>query len=585
MAPDPPAAAVRASLPRRRAWSAAAAVAAALISTLGAGCAGIPTEGPVKSGRDVSSGQEASDPYVRVFAEPPRGGENVYQIVEGFLEASGTVEADYATARAYLAPVAGRSWRPRFRISVYDHNDVIVSQPQAGLVEFAAQEVGSVDDQGGFTAAEPGQKTRATFRLARVSGEWRIVDMPPGLYVSQQDFEREYRALDLYYFDPDRRVLVPDPVFLPVGAGLATALTKALIQGPSRWLATTTVSELPSGTVLDGESVDVDNGVANVRLSERALAADLRARERMIAQLVSTLMQVPEVSAVRVSAGGTVLSTDGGRSVHEAGDVSRYEPVERSVAQTGYYLRGGRLYSLGPTAMTGPLGDGNRPISAAAASPDGAAIAAVSADRRTLWTAQSSAPASLRVRGRGQALHSPSYDQFGNLWVVDGDGVNPAVRWLPVSGDALPVVVPQLGGASVPVLRVSDDGTRLALVAVRDGRSEVLVGVVQREPGRLVVSQLRRMGHRLLSARGLAWAEADRLVVLAAEARTQLQPYYVSLDGAHVEPGEPLAGIASIAAAPGQPLLAATTDRRVWRLRPDGPWVQVAPGEYPLYPG
>jgi hypothetical protein len=287
---------------------------------------------------------------------------------------------------------------------------------------------------------------------------------------------------------------------------------------------------------------------------------------------------------VRVTVRGGPLSTNG-KSLYEAGDVSRYEPVDRRVAQTGYFLRDSRLNAIGPPALTGPLADGTRPLSGAAASPDGSAIAGISADRRTLWTAPRSSPASLRVRGRGQALHSPSYDQFGNLWVVDGHGADPVIWWLPASGKGLPVSVPQLGGASIRVLRVSDDGTRVGLVTTRGTRSEVFVGVVQREPARLVVSQLRRMGHRLLSARDLAWADGSRLVVLAAEARAQLQPYYVSLDGSHVEPGEPLADIDSIAAAPDQPLLAATTDGRIWRLRPDGPWVQVAPGEYPIYPG
>jgi hypothetical protein len=191
----------------------------------------------------------------------------------------------------------------------------------------------------------------------------------------------------------------------------------------------------------------------------------------------------------------------------------------------------------------------------------------------------------LRVRLRGRALHSPTYDQFGNLWVVDGDGPRPAVHYLPARGAAQRAVLPQLGDAGILVMRVADDGTRVALVATEGGRSQVLVGVVQREPRRLVVTQLRRMGHRLLSARDLAWSQGDELVVLAAEARAQLQPYYVNLDGSQVQPGETLADIASIAAAPGQPLLASTTDKQVWRLRTGGPWTRIGPGEQPVYPG
>ena len=71
-------------------------------------------------------------------------------------------------------------------------------------------------------------------------GQWRICDAPSELLLTQAQFADDYELRNLYFFDPDDRFLVPDPVYVPLEAS-TTSLTKRLLQElqtpPVDWLA------------------------------------------------------------------------------------------------------------------------------------------------------------------------------------------------------------------------------------------------------------------------------------------------------------------------------------------------------------
>ena len=60
---------------------------AALATALLAGCAGVPTSGPV---REHDTGDEQVNPVVNVAPVPPGDGASAMLVVEGFLHAMGT---------------------------------------------------------------------------------------------------------------------------------------------------------------------------------------------------------------------------------------------------------------------------------------------------------------------------------------------------------------------------------------------------------------------------------------------------------------------------------------------------------------
>ena len=77
--------------------------AAVLVIVLAAGCAEIPTSGPVVEGEAVPEQLPVSVGFV---PNPPVAGASETDIVQGFLEAMASYEAGYQTAKEFLTPDA-----------------------------------------------------------------------------------------------------------------------------------------------------------------------------------------------------------------------------------------------------------------------------------------------------------------------------------------------------------------------------------------------------------------------------------------------------------------------------------------------
>lgn len=562
-------------------------LAVLLAGALLSGCADIPSSG-TPGERYVAAPQVAQqDSSVRVFAEGPRPGDNVYAIVSGFLEASGTVEKGFVTAREYLTPAKAASWNPAAQTTVYDQAEVRLSGGEGDRILFTAPAVGYVDAHGSYTPAPVGVQVDATLHLTKVAGNWRIDALPAGLYVSRQDFQREFAGVNVYFFHgyPRPSVLVPDPVFLPLRQDLPTALAGALVRGPSAWLAPAVVSELPKTAALAGP-VTVASGVASVRLTPASVPDQGVARDNMLGQIVMTLTEDPDVRAVEVRADDTALELGGRKRTRlTRADVTFFLPADMGPrTPSAYFVRDGQAYTLGAPAVRGPFGPSVK-LAEIAVAPGEGLIAGVSKDRTTLWTASSNTPDQVTVRLKGVSLRSPSFDQDGNLWIVDGTGTGVVVRRVPPTGPPVAVAMRGLLPRQVVRLRVAADGTRVGLLLRTVSGSQVYMGLVTDSPSGVGVSGVRRLGHRLRAPRDIAWAEGDHLVVLAAERNAQPQPYLLKIDGSESDPAGPLAEITSVSAAPGQPLLAGTSKRQIFRLRAGGAWTRVGTGSVPRYPG
>jgi len=561
-----------------------------------AGCASVPSSGPVQEGREIPAADQ-QPPYIRVFPEPPRGGEDPYQIVDGFLDtAAASAEPGFATARQYLTPRARSRWNPSTHIVVVDSTGgTTVSARTVDRLELKAAKVGTVDGGGTFRPAATGEKARAEFGLRKVGGQWRIDSLPDGLYVSRLDFDREYRPFNVYYFDPSLQLLVPDPVYLPIRVGLPTALTRAVLRGPTSWLRPAVRNAVPAHTSLTGD-VSLDAGIVRVPLSEDVLSAGTEQRQRLSAQLVWTLSQLPGFGAVEISGGGQLLAVPGSPAEQTLPQWRRYDPVSLVQATVGgYLLRDRRLLSLRkspPTPVTGPFGTGRLAVRSVALSPVDDIVAGVSADGRLLYESRSAADSKALARLRGTSLGTPSWDALGRLWVVD-ESPSGRLLWVLSAGEGprtvtLPKSLATLPhGAQVKAARISVDGTRIVMVVSRPGGSSVLLGRVQPRAGAdgFAVAGLHPVAQSLVQVRDVAWRDSATLAVLGRAASGPLQPYYVSVEGADLQPRGSLAGIRTLAAAPGQPLLVGTADGFVWQQTKGLSYSKVSRGSLPIYPG
>lgn len=561
--------------------------AGVLLGALLAGCAAIPTSGVPETVRADGAAPAQGRPEVRVVAPGPRSGDGMLGIVSGFLEASGTVDANFAIARKFLAPAAASRWNPRASLTIYDHTDVSLSERGGSRVLLSAPADGSVDDQGVFTAKPAGVQTTAAFSLVRVDDEWRIDSVPTGLLVSRQDFDREYVHLDAYFLakPPHSPVLVPDPVYVPRSSALPTAMIEAVLRGPSRWLSGVAMSAAPAGARLAGPITQAA-GAALVRLTPESVPADGIQRDLMLAQLVMTLTQDPEIVSVEVQGpDGYLTLGDAGTSRLRRIDVTPYLPGDlRQTTAPAYFVRDKAAYTAGLTITQGPFAP-DVPLAEIAVTPGGPLIAGISADRRTLWMARSEEPRKLTVRARGAALRSASFDSDGNLWVLSGAGSATVVRRYPPTGPAVKVSISGFEPRQITRLRVAADGVRVALVLSTVEGSQVYLAQASESAIGVAIVALRRLAAGLLQPRSVDWADPGTLVVLATEKNAQAQPFGVSLSGPIEALAPPLADMTEISIAPPDlPMIAATSKNQIWRLRGDT-WVREGAGGAPSYPG
>ncbi len=548
------------------------------------GCASIPTSGPVEQLGEVRTDRD--DPFVRVLAKGPTDGMSQEQIVGGFLRASASFDDDHATARSFLAPESASAWDPSRGAVVYaDDTDERIVDRKGDIVQLQARQVASISSRGEYSSADTDATVRANFALRQVDGQWRIADLPDGLFLTPLDVDRSYRSFDLYFLDPTSTRLVPNAIRVPVGPFASTSLVTALLQGPTSWLAPAVRTAFPEGTQLTVPSAPVKDGVVQVDLDSRVLDASAADREALSAQLVWTLRQLPEVSAVRVSSSGVPLP---GVAVEQRRDSWPAYSPDGVVAGDGYLSRGGRLLQLVAGELRqvpGKLGDGSVPAVDPGASPEGDQLAALSPSHRTLYLTTPDPDAPVRARLTGTRLTAPSWDPFGTVWVADADGAG-STLWTvrPGDGDPIQVRAPALAAKQVISLRVARDGVRIALVVQdRTGARQLMVARIQRD-GEVLVDGLRRVESTLVDVIDVAWVDADRMAVVGQEPNGVLQPLIVEPDGEVNRAAGSLSGLLTIAAAPGRPLLAGTDDGTLWADTDVG-WEEVGRGRDPAYPG
>ncbi len=552
------------------------------------GCAQIPTGGPVHSGRGV--GYHEQDSYVRALPAPPRPGAPPQEIVKGFLDASASFEDGYAVARQFLTPSASQGWDPGTGVTVYAVDPFMALTLQHNdQVTFDAHHVATISDQGVYDPAPPQASVRATFTLARVGGQWRISNLPDGVYLTDIDVSRAYLSVDVYFLDPTGQVLVPDTIFLPRTLGMSTALVKRLLSGPSAWLRPAVTTAFPVGTALAG-SVPVVNGLAEVDLTQAALSATPKSRDALSAQLVWTLSQLGDVRAVRITVGGAPFSVSGAPVIQPVDSWRGFDPSALPSDAVGYAVREGRLGSLSNgqfSALSGPAGAGLITLVDPAVDPRAQRLAVLSARRTRLLVGPIGG--SLSEVLHGSALSAPSWDDSSVVWVTDTSPAGRSTVWqVRADGKAMRVPVPRLGGQSIVSARISRDGTRIALVTTVAGVARLYVGAVApgaglSEPPQIL--SLRRLDPALTSIKQVTWAAADQLAVLGAVGTGPDSVYIVGLDGQLVvdEPGQP--GTVAVAAAPQQPIMIVTKDGQVYELAGHRWVAMLTKASAAFYPG
>jgi hypothetical protein len=455
-----------------------------------------------------------------------------------------------------------------------------------------------------------------TFKLAMVGGQWRIASAPRELLLTANSFENDYQLLNLYFFDPLNKFLVPDPVYVPLRAGdLMNGLVNELITPPTDWLSGATETAFPSKTKVSGVTLNGVTAVVNLTgaaIGKASSKANSDVMQQVSAQLLSTLFGAAPsgahdqgVQSVEVVVNGKPwIPPDGQGSPVQGRGTSKWH--EATGTSREFYSVNSKGYLTSRTApgskpvSIGSIGTGYSQI---AVSPDGTYLAALRGG--TLYTGRLTDTGRLTASSltkRGSGFVAMSWDTNDDLWASQGAQLvmlrgtpnarqQPLTQTVPVS-----VVSAQLNGPYT-ALQIAPDGVRVAIVS---GGNELTFGAISQQPGqnpRITFSpvQLTPLTQvqpvpQAANFTALTWYGPDKVITLATPGPA-VTVYPVS--GGTPTSIQALDGMQTITASPGQPLIAGLTKgRMVSDAGITGSWMMIndaddtpADGSSPTYPG
>ena len=565
-------------------------------------CTAVPDSGPVHAGHEAAP---AAGAHVQLEARRPIAGSAPDQIVSGFRFANSDTSEALGVPKAYL--VDGATWQPQGATVIADSgsNPVDTTVGDTATVTIADTQIGVIAPDGTYQPSAAGRQIKYTYQLvkdAKVGGEWRITNAPANLVLTVSQIESSYQLGYVYFLRPDEQMLVPVQVFLPVSRDkFAESLLTTLLQGPPEWLKPAVTTAIPAGIHAPGPTQS--NNVTTVDLSQRVATLSLSQRNAIAAQISFTLAnpatQLQNFGDLKILAGEQPLINDPRLAVQTADDWTSFDPD--ALRADFYYsdldhltrdhtgqLVTGETGILGTTNLLAPV---LAPRAAAAVSGDLIAGVVQNANgTQELYAGTLLAPKKLLS---GSAFTTPSWDSLGNLWTVQQQNSTsvPKVRVAPSGKATLPgtVSAPELANKVIEELRVSRDGTRVAVLAQSTNVSQVLVGVVAKDG--TTIEHFYPVAPSLTSVTDFAWASSTKLDILntspnSNEAGTSSHLYSVDVDGwaRSLQEQGVLATAESIAVAPHEPVVIGTSNSAI-EVYQNNQWVFVGTGTSPHYPG
>ncbi len=484
-----------------------AAASVALLAMVLAGCAAIPSAGPVQPGEAVVAERP---PDLDFLADSPLPGATQREILDGFLDAAVSPAGDYRVAREYLTPEFSDAWVPQEGATI----DSLVEREVVGVDETTwridATPTASLRGNGQYEEPESRAAIPLEYRFTQVEGEWRISSAPPGLLIDQVSFTQVFNEYTLYFFDPTYRYFVPDVRWYAGRESAQTSIVRAMIAGPAEWLQPGVRSAFPEGVQLDPAAVPVSGRTADVSLEGAALD-DILTVQRIQAQLDATLIGVRNIDSVTLSVNGA--DSDASSLSPEPVKTPRVDP--RPVVFDGEVF--GYLASSGERIV--PIDGLSEQV--AALTPIGAALG-VGAESVALlndagvWVVRVDEEQT-RLDTR-PGLITPAIDREGVVWSVPAASPDQLV-WFGPDGAPHPIQVPW-SGSSIASIEVSRDGTRIVALLGDGARTHFVAASIQRDDDGLPTEALGSVPLRLADVSGtpldVAWLDSRRVASLTA---------------------------------------------------------------------
>ena len=436
-----------------------ALVALVLLATL-TGCATLPVSGPVRIGPDLATPSDGNSFYYSPAS--PVDGATETEILSGFISAGTAPQNDYSIAREFLDESIRASWNPNQELLI-QRTTPKITLTEAGKAFVEVEVSARIDANGRYENLPAGSTRVLEYEFTQQAGQIRLSSAPDVTMVIRPVFDVVFKSYSVYFLDKSKKSLVPELRWFPANPATGTKLVNALLAGPSGWLEPAVVSAIPTGTVLSIDAVTVQQEIALVDLSARALVAGLSDRSLMKAQLVATLSQLPTITQVAISIE---------RSAQDIPDSQVPLPTQSA----------GTLLAVGESglmALSGSnpdsIGQGlsffnSRSVSKFAASRSGNKLAALTGSGVT-ETGLSVPGSSVETVDARTSLVGLDYDALNYLWLATSSQVIVNSR---------PLQASWLTGQSIVDFALSPEGSRAALVVANGGTNQVLVAPVIR---------------------------------------------------------------------------------------------------------
>jgi Lipoprotein LpqB beta-propeller domain/Sporulation and spore germination len=609
-----------------------AAVTAALAVT---GCVSMPSAGPVLSYpvSQETGGQNGQN--LQFSAQLPGAGWNPQQMVSGFLIAAAANQDQ--VAREYLAPAERKRWNPSLTTTTYVYQtrpSVLNPVPQATVPQpgctdgkkgdgpppsAVVQVTGKIQailstKDGTYavpSASGPNSSDPQCFTLVKTGGEWRISAPASALLLTQAQFTDDYDLRNLYFFDPNNRYLVPDPVYVPLQASAST-LTSRLVGylklPPRDWLAGgATQTAFPTSTKVSATLAD---GLVTVNVTgTMTKAQEAQASSQLLYTLSGSGQGGSQVRSVALYVNGKpFIPAGGGANAVQILAQAKYGPATgvsaTAAGQEIYYLdsagdvnsdRVGVAGVAGKQTLVAKLGAGYTQI---AVSGDGKYLAALRDEE--LYIGPINGPL---ARQQGSGYMTLGWDPSDNLWATTGAGEQIFVfrAGATLNGRQAKPIEATVTGPDIPSgdqftdLQIAPDGVRVAMILNAD---ELAFGAIVWARGtgpalgsvRIQLSPFY-VGDQTSGFDLVTWYGADNVITLGGPTST-LTEYPVN-------GGTPTSqtldqNVGSITASPGQALIAgvAKDDEMIEASNLTGAWATIATsagtpvkGISPTYPG
>jgi hypothetical protein len=436
------------------------------------GCASLPMAGPVRIGPDLVPTTDGESVYYSPSS--PVEGATKAEILSGFIAAGTGPQNDYAVAREYLSESIRSSWNPNQEVLIQRSTPQvnISNQDTAELVVDVSAEV---DADGKYQITPAGTTRVLEFSFVLENSEWRLSAAPDATVLIRPVFDVVFSPYSVFFVDRQKRFLVPELRWFPTTAATGTRLANALLRGASSWLKPAVVSAIPTGTRLSIDAVTVEDGVALVDLTARALVASRADRSLMKAQLEATLSQLPNVSEVAISIERSR------QDIQDSAADSRTLP-----ARTLAVLSDNGLESISaseqPFFQSGQDFFDLNDISEIALSSQSGWVAALT-DNGVIRTRGERLGLDVELIDSRAAIAGIGFDLQDYLWSISR---TPGSSIIVTSSSGEPSIVsaPWLAGRSIRGFALSPEGSRVALLVQGSGPAELLVsGVVRNISG------------------------------------------------------------------------------------------------------